>query len=126
MPSQEFSGGRSLPRIGSALGIGCLILALGGCAGTSQSGPRPPGAQRVVSPTCSLRAVANIRQGSSIRSDADLVDIARRLSVNLSVLQTMGRNSKMIVIRENGPQELCEDSLATLRNDLRFESIEQY
>jgi hypothetical protein len=38
----------------------------------------------------------------------------------------MGRNSKLIVIRENGPQNACEDSLAELRNDLRIESIERY
>jgi hypothetical protein len=59
------------------------------------------------------------------RNDADLVEIARRVGVNLSVLQSMGRNSRMVVIRENGPPEACENALEELRTDLRIESIDR-
>lgn len=111
---------------GVALVGTCLLVALGGCAAAGPSTERLPGAQRVGNTTCSLRAVVNIRQGSSIRSDSDLVEIARRLGVTLSVLQSMGRNSRMVVIRENGPPEACENSLAELRNDPRIESVERY
>jgi hypothetical protein len=103
---------------------GCFVLVLAGCA--APSGERQAGAQRVGDVSCSLRALVTLRQGSSIRSDSDLAEIGRRLGVNVSVLQSMGRNSKLIVIRENGPQNACEDSLAELRNDLRIESIERY
>lgn len=104
----------------------CLIVSLGGCASATSSAERSSGAERTRDTSCSLRAVVNVRQGSSIRNDSDLVEMARRLGANLSVLQTMGRNSKMVIFRENGPQAACEDSLALLRNDLRIESIERY
>lgn len=107
------------------LGLG-LLAVLAGCAGAQVSSTRLPGAPGAGTTTCSLRAVVNIRQGSSIRNDSDLVDIARRLGVTLSVLQSMGRDTKMVVFRENGPPEVCEDALSTLRNDLRIESIERY
>ncbi len=124
MPSRASTSRHNGPGVGVALLGGCLLLALAGCAAPSGAGL--PGAQRVGDVRCSLRAVVNLRQGSSIRNDSDLTEVARRLGVNLSVLQSMGRNSRMVVIRENGPQEACEDSLAELRNDLRIESIERY
>lgn len=110
--------------MGVALLAGCLVMALAGCA--APPGERLPGAPRVGDVRCSLRAVVNIRQGSSIRSDSDLTEVARRLGVNLSVLQFMGRNARMVVIRENGPQEACEQALSELRTDLNIESIERY
>lgn len=125
MPNGEASRQPSAPPVVSvALLGGCLALVLAGCA--APSGERQPGAQRAGEVSCSLRALVTLRQGSSIRGDSDLVEIGRRLGVNVSVLQSMGRNSKLIVIRENGPQNACEDSLAELRNDLRIESIERY
>ena len=110
----------------AALLGGCLVLALGGCASALPSKTRVPGSERASNATCSLRAVVNIRQGALIRNDAELVDAARRLSVNISVVQSMGRNARMVVFRENGPQALCEEALETLRDDLRIESIERY
>lgn len=124
MPSGESSRHPSKPGTGVALLGACLALVLSGCA--APSGERQPGAQRVGDVRCSLRAVVNLRQGSSIRNDSDLIEVARRLGVNLSVLQAMGRNSRMVVIRENGPDAACEDSLSELRNDLRIESVERY
>ena len=103
-----------------------FIATLGGCAGTSASTQRLPGAQRVGNPACSLRVVVNLRQGPMNRNDTDLVELARRLGVNLNVLQSMSRNAKMVVIRENGPPEACENALEELRTDLRIESIERY
>ncbi len=126
MSSRESSRLRRVRDAGIALLGSCFVVALGGCAAASSSTERSPGAQRVVAASCSLRAVVNLRQGSALRSDWDLVELARRLGVNLSVLQSMGRNSRMIVIRENGPPETCEDSLTELRSDLRIESIERY
>ncbi len=95
-------------------------------SGAGPSTERLPGARKVVGSTCSLRAVVNIRQGAPIRSDSDLVEIARRLGVTLSVLQSMGRNARMVVIRENGPPDTCEEALAELRSDLRIESVERH
>lgn len=126
MSRRESSRRRSLRVAGVALVGSGLFVALGGCAVATPSTERLPGAQRVGNAACSLRAVVNIRQGSAIRNDVDLVDVARRLGVNISVLQSMGRNSKMVVFRENGPPAACEDALATLRDDLRIESIERY
>jgi hypothetical protein len=125
MSSREASGLRSLSVMVALLGA-CLILAIDGCASAQPSTTRAPGGQPASNASCSLRAVVNIRQGALIRNDAELVDAARRLSVNISVLQSMGRNSRMVVFRENGPQAQCEESLATLRDDLRIESIERY
>ena len=51
--------------------------------------------------------------------------VARRLGITLTVLQSMGRDTKMVVFRENGPPEDCEDAMAALRDDLRIESIER-
>lgn len=115
-----------LQRTGVALVGTCLVAALGGCAGAGPSTERLPGARKVVGSTCSLRAVVNIRQGAPIRSDSDLVEIARGLGVTLSVLQSMGRNARMVVIRENGPPDTCEEALAELRSDLRIESVERH
>lgn len=106
------------------LGLGVLAM-LAGCAGAQVSSARLPGAQSAAATTCSLRAVVNLRQGSSIRSESDLVDIARRLGITLTVLQSMGRDTKMVVFRENGPPQVCEDAMAALRDDLRIESIER-
>ena len=69
--------------------------------------------------------MVNLRQGPLNRNDTDLVEIARRVGVNLRVLQSFGRNSRMVVIEENGPQEACERSLEELRTDLRIESIDR-
>lgn len=124
MSAREPSRGRIRPGTGRALsGLGVLAV-LAGCAGAAVSSARLPGVQGAAT-TCSLRAVLNIRRGSLIRTEADLVDVARRYGITLTVLQSMGRDTKMIVIRENGPQEVCEDALATLRNDLNIESIER-
>ncbi len=125
MSNRESSYLRSATGAGIALLGSSLIVALGGCAGASTSPERSPGAQRVVPASCSLRAVVNLRQGFSIRSDWDLVELGRRLGVNLSVLQSIGRNSRIVVIRENGPPEACENSLEELRSDLRIESIDR-
>jgi hypothetical protein len=124
MSSSELPAPWRLRPLGATLLAGCL--ALGGCAVATPSSQRVPGAQRASNPTCSLRAVVNIRQGSSIRGDSDLVEAGRRLGINISVLQTMGRNSRMVIFREDGSDAACEDSLAVLRNDLRIESIERY
>ncbi|MEQ1580329.1 MAG: hypothetical protein ABL964_07045 [Steroidobacteraceae bacterium] len=124
MPGAESSRHPGKPGTCIALLGGCFAMVLAGCAAPSVE--RQPGAPRVGDVSCSLRALVTLRQGSSIRSDSDLAEIGRRLGVNMSVLQSMGRNSKLIVIRENGPEAACEDSFAELRNDLRIESIERY
>ena len=125
MPSDESTRRRSVRGVDIALVTGCLVLALHGCA-VAESGGRPPVAQGAGNASCSLRAVVNVRQGASIRSDSDLVEAGRRLGINIIVLQPMGRNARMIVFQENGPQEACEDSLAILRSDLHIESIERF
>lgn len=126
MSSQASSHWVNLEGKGAVLVGAWFITALAGCAGTGPSAQRLPGAQRVGNPACSLRAVVNLRQGPFRRNDTDLVEIARRVGVNLNVLQSMGHNAKMVVIRENGPPEACENALEELRTDLRIESIERY
>jgi hypothetical protein len=125
MSDRVSSCARSLVPAGTAIPGLAVLLALAGCAGVPASSSRLPGERGPINPSCTLRAVVNIRQGSSIRSETDLVDVARRLGITLTVLQSMGRDTKMVVFRENGPPEACEDAMAALRDDLRIESIER-
>lgn len=105
----------------------CATAFVTACAGTgSPATSTTAPARQAGTDRCSLRAVVNVRSSTSIRNDAELVDVARRMGVTMDVLQPIGRNSKMVMIRENGPPRACEESLSTLRNDPRIESVDRY
>lgn len=73
-----------------------------------------------------MRMIVHTRQGSGIRNDFELVEAGRRAGIQLQVLQTMGRNSRMIMIRGLGPEQLCEEAAEQLSLDPRIESVQRY
>ena len=112
-----------LLRLSSAVLISTLLAA---CAASTLGEQSPAPGRQVGNQSCSLRATVHIRQGTSIRSDADLAELGRRLGVNLTVLQSLSISTKLVNIRESGPDSLCEMSFEALRNDLQIESVQRY
>ncbi len=100
-----------------------IVGVLAGCAGSPASNTGDS-RRAAMMERCSERVIVYIRQGTSIRSDFELVEVGRRLGFTLEVLQTMGRNSKMVMIRGNGPQEVCDSAVEQLKEDPRIESIQ--
>ncbi len=106
---------------------GIAVAVLAGCTSAGQSSPRYPASSASSRPSsCSMRMIVHTRQGSGIRNDFELVEAGRRAGIQLQVLQTMGRNSRMIMIRGLGPEQLCEEAAEQLSLDPRIESVQRY
>lgn len=120
----------NLPQALSGLGRGIAGFSLGafllaGCTAT----PSPPsGLPRTAassnSSMCSVRATIHLRAGPGMRGDFELMDIARRAGVQMDVMQTISRTTRMVTLRGFGSPTLCEEAIEELRLDPRIESID--
>lgn len=99
-----------------------VLVALASCSLASCGTPPGKGDLGPAPQECNARAIVTVRPSANIRNDFEFLELMQRIGVEVEIMHSMSRNSRMIRVRAYGNDEVCRDLIDQLRIDPRIES----